>query len=341
MNSLTFMRYRFETTDAATYQLLLDKARKMRNNPTEAERLLWHYLKNNQLGVHFRQQHPIAGYIPDFVCLNARLIIEIDGGYHLEGEQPELDAERTQWLNQQGFVVLRFTNDEVFAGVDDVLEDITSTLETLSESPIKGGNNASHKTQDSKANHKTQDSEASHITQNGKANQSPLPWGGEGGGSVGSVGFGYDVHRLVEGRDLWLGGIKIDHTLGLLGHSDADVLIHAICDALLGAANLRDIGYHFPDTSAETLNMDSKIILLKTVQLLRQEGYEVGNIDATVCAERPKLNPHIPAMQQCMAEVAGIPASSISIKATTTERLGFTGREEGISAYAVALIYRK
>jgi 2-C-methyl-D-erythritol 2,4-cyclodiphosphate synthase len=301
--------------------LLLDKARKMRNNPTEAERLLWHYLKNNQLGVHFRQQHPIAGYIPDFVCLNARLIIEIDGGYHLEGEQPELDAERTQWLNQQGFVVLRFTNDEVFAGVDDVLEDITSTLETLSESPIKGGNNASHKTQDS------------------KANQSPLPWGGEGGGF--RIGFGYDVHRLVEGRDLWLGGIKIDHTLGLLGHSDADVLIHAICDALLGAANLRDIGYHFPDTSAETLNMDSKIILLKTVQLLRQEGYEVGNIDATVCAERPKLNPHIPAMQQCMAEVAGIPASSISIKATTTERLGFTGREEGISAYAVALIYRK
>ena len=329
MNSLTFMRYRFETTDAATYQLLLDKARKMRNNPTEAERLLWHYLKNNQLGVHFRQQHPIAGYIPDFVCLNARLIIEIDGGYHLEGEQLELDAERTQWLNQQGFVVLRFTNDEVFAGVDDVLEDITSTLETLSESPIKGGNNASHKTQDSEACHKTQDS---------KANQSPLPWGGEGGGSV---GFGFDVHRLVEGRDLWLGGIKIDHTLGLLGHSDADVLIHAICDALLGAANLRDIGYHFPDTSAETLNMDSKIILLKTVQLLRQEGYEVGNIDATVCAERPKLNPHIPAMQQCMAEVAGIPASSISIKATTTEHLGFTGREEGISAYAVALIYRK
>ena len=339
MNSLTFMRYRFETTDAATYQLLLDKARKMRNNPTEAERLLWHYLKNNQLGVHFRQQHPIAGYIPDFVCLNARLIIEIDGGYHLEGEQPELDAERTQWLNQQGFVVLRFTNDEVFAGVDDVLEDITSTLETLSESPIKGGNNASHKTQDSEASHKTQDSKANHKTQDSKANQSPLPWGGEGGGF--HIGFGYDVHRLVADRDLWLGGIKIDHTLGLLGHSDADVLIHAICDALLGAANLRDIGYHFPDTSAETLNMDSKIILQKTVQLLRQEGYEVGNIDATVCAERPKLNPHIPAMQQCMAEVAGIPASSISIKATTTERLGFTGREEGISAYAVALIYRK
>ena len=346
MNSLTFMRYRFETTDAATYQLLLDKARKMRNNPTEAERLLWHYLKNNQLGVHFRQQHPIAGYIPDFVCLNARLIIEIDGGYHLEGEQLELDAERTQWLNQQGFVVLRFTNDEVFAGVDDVLEDITSTLETLSESPIKGGNNASHKTQDSKANQSPLPwgdwgLQSSHQCGCGptKGSESPIRDGGQVGG--GFVGFGFDVHRLVEGRDLWLGGIKIDHTLGLLGHSDADVLIHAICDALLGAANLRDIGYHFPDTSAETLNMDSKIILLKTVQLLRQEGYEVGNIDATVCAERPKLNPHIPAMQQCMAEVAGIPASSISIKATTTEHLGFTGREEGISAYAVALIYRK
>jgi 2-C-methyl-D-erythritol 2,4-cyclodiphosphate synthase len=326
--------------------LLLDKARKMRNNPTEAERLLWHYLKNNQLGVHFRQQHPIAGYIPDFVCLNARLIIEIDGGYHLEGEQPELDAERTQWLNQQGFVVLRFTNDEVFAGVDDVLEDITSTLETLSESPIRGGNNASHKTQDSKANQSPLPSgdwglQSSHQCGCGptKGSESPIRDGGqEGGGSVGSVGFGYDVHRLVEGRDLWLGGIKIDHTLGLLGHSDADVLIHAICDALLGAANLRDIGYHFPDTSAETLNMDSKIILQKTVQLLRQEGYEVGNIDATVCAERPKLNPHIPAMQRELAQCMQCRDDQVSIKATTTERLGFTGRGEGIAAYAVALV---
>lgn len=152
------------------------------------------------------------------------------------------------------------------------------------------------------------------------------------------TGLGYDVHRLVEGRDLWLGGIKIPHTLGLLGHSDADVLIHAICDALLGAANMRDIGYHFPDTAAETLNVDSKILLAKTVALIASRGYRIGNIDATVCAERPKLNPHVPAMKACLAQVMGVDEDSISIKATTTERLGFTGREEGISAYAVALI---
>lgn len=152
------------------------------------------------------------------------------------------------------------------------------------------------------------------------------------------VGLGYDVHRLVEGRDLWLGGIKIDHKLGLLGHSDADVLIHAICDALLGAANMRDIGYHFPDTSDETLNIDSKILLKKVVALIATKGYKVGNIDATVCAEHPKLNPHIPDMQQCLSEVIGTNIDNISIKATTTERLGFTGREEGISAYAIALI---
>ena len=152
------------------------------------------------------------------------------------------------------------------------------------------------------------------------------------------VGMGYDVHRLVEGRDLWLGGIRIPHTLGLLGHSDADVLIHAICDALLGAANMRDIGYHFPDTSADTLNMDSKLILKGTVELLAGKGYNIGNIDATVCAERPKINPHVPAMRSCMAQVMGIDEDRISIKATTTERLGFVGREEGISAYAVALI---
>ena len=152
------------------------------------------------------------------------------------------------------------------------------------------------------------------------------------------VGFGYDVHKLVEGRVLWLGGIRIDHTLGLLGHSDADVLIHAICDALLGAANMRDIGYHFPDTAAETLNVDSKILLAKTVALIASRGYRIGNIDATVCAERPKLNPHVPAMKACLAQVMGVDEDSISIKATTTERLGFTGREEGISAYAVALI---
>ena len=154
------------------------------------------------------------------------------------------------------------------------------------------------------------------------------------------TGFGYDVHKLVEGRDLWLGGIKLDYELGLLGHSDADVLIHAICDALLGAANMRDIGYHFPDTSADTLNVDSKILLRKTVDLLATRGYRVGNIDATVCAERPKINPHVPAMKSCLAQVMGIGEDDVSVKATTTERLGFTGREEGISAYAVALIER-
>lgn len=152
------------------------------------------------------------------------------------------------------------------------------------------------------------------------------------------VGMGYDVHQLVSGRDLWMGGIKIEHTMGLLGHSDADVLIHAICDAILGAANMRDIGFHFPDTSSETEGMDSKIILRKTIELIATNGYRLVNIDATICAQRPKMNPHIPAMQQCMADVIGTDPDNISIKATTTERLGFTGREEGISAYAVALI---
>ena len=155
------------------------------------------------------------------------------------------------------------------------------------------------------------------------------------------VGFGYDVHRLLEGRDLWLGGIKIDHTLGLLGHSDADVLIHAICDALLGAANMRDIGYHFPDTSADTLNVDSKILLRKTIELIATKGYRLGNVDATVCAERPKINPLVPAMKACLAQVMGTDEDNISIKATTTERLGFTGREEGISAYATVLIEKE
>lgn len=150
--------------------------------------------------------------------------------------------------------------------------------------------------------------------------------------------MGFDVHRLVPDRELWLGGIRIPHIMGLLGHSDADVLIHAICDALLGAANMRDIGYHFPDTSAETLNVDSKILLAKTINLIASRGYRVGNVDATVCAERPKINPHVPAMKACLAHVMGIDEDDVSIKATTTERLGFTGREEGISAYAVVLI---
>lgn len=152
------------------------------------------------------------------------------------------------------------------------------------------------------------------------------------------VGFGFDVHQLVEGRDLWLGGIKIPNDVGLLGHSDADVLIHAICDALLGAANMRDIGYHFPDNSDDTLDMDSKIILKEVVGIIAQKGYRVGNVDATVCAERPKLNPHIPAMQQCMAQVMGVDPDCVSIKATTTEKLGFTGRQEGMAAYATVLV---
>jgi 2-C-methyl-D-erythritol 2,4-cyclodiphosphate synthase len=153
------------------------------------------------------------------------------------------------------------------------------------------------------------------------------------------IGFGYDVHQLTKGRDLWLGGIKIDHETGLLGHSDADVLIHAICDAILGAANMRDIGYHFPPKKGnEFENIDSKILLRKTLDIVATKGYHIGNIDATVCAERPKLNPHIPQMQSTLAQVMGIPEDDISIKATTTEKLGFTGREEGISAYAVVLL---
>ncbi|MGM9746753.1 MAG: 2-C-methyl-D-erythritol 2,4-cyclodiphosphate synthase [Paludibacteraceae bacterium] len=155
------------------------------------------------------------------------------------------------------------------------------------------------------------------------------------------IGMGYDVHKIVEGRDLWLGGIKIDAPFGLLGHSDADVLIHAICDALLGAANLRDIGYHFPDTADEYENIDSKILLRKTVQLLHDKGYAVGNIDCTVCAEAPKINPHIPAMQQCLAQTIEISPDAVSIKATTTEQLGFVGRREGMAAYAVALIFKE
>ncbi len=155
------------------------------------------------------------------------------------------------------------------------------------------------------------------------------------------VGFGFDVHRLVPGRELWLGGIKLEHELGLLGHSDADVLIHAVCDALLGAANMRDIGFHFPDNAGEFKNIDSKILLARTVKLIAEKGYTVGNIDATVCAERPKLKAHIPEMQETLAKVMGIDADDVSIKATTTEKLGFTGREEGISAYATVLIEKR
>ena len=152
------------------------------------------------------------------------------------------------------------------------------------------------------------------------------------------VGFGYDVHRLVEGRDLWMGGVKIPYEYGLDGHSDADVLIHAICDAMLGAANLGDIGHQFPDTSNEFLGIDSKILLRRTNELLNAKGYKLGNIDATVAVQKPRLNPHIPQMRQVLADVLGIDEDAVSIKATTTEKLGFEGRMEGISAYAVVLI---
>ena len=155
------------------------------------------------------------------------------------------------------------------------------------------------------------------------------------------VGFGFDVHQLVPNRELWLGGIMFEHELGLLGHSDADVLIHAICDALLGAANMRDIGYHFPDNAGEFKNIDSKILLAKTVDLIATKGYQVGNVDATVCAERPKLKARIPEMQDVLAKLMKVDVDDVSIKATTTEKLGFTGREEGISAYATVLIEKK
>ncbi len=154
------------------------------------------------------------------------------------------------------------------------------------------------------------------------------------------VGMGFDVHKLVEDRELWLGGIKIPHTHGLLGHSDADVLIHAICDALLGAASMRDIGFHFPDTGKEFENIDSKILLRKTIALLREKGWSVVNVDSTICAEAPKINPHVEAMKACLAPIMEIEQEDLSIKATTTEKLGFTGRKEGISAYAVVLIQK-
>lgn len=152
------------------------------------------------------------------------------------------------------------------------------------------------------------------------------------------VGFGFDVHQLREQQDFWLGGIKIEHHKGAYGHSDSDVLIHVICDALLGAANLRDIGFQFPDTASEFKGIDSKILLKKVVDLIREKGYEIGNIDSTICLQVPKINPHIPKMKSVLAAVMGIPEEAISIKATTTEKLGYVGREEGVSAYAVVLI---
>ena len=153
------------------------------------------------------------------------------------------------------------------------------------------------------------------------------------------IGFGYDVHQFSPNRPLWLGGIVIPSDKGLLGHSDADVLIHALCDALLGAAAMRDIGYHFPDTKGnEYEGIDSKILLRRVMAMLRENGYELGNCDITICAQAPKLNPHIPAMTACLAEVMGVSEGQISIKATTTEKLGFVGRKEGMAAQAVVLI---
>ncbi len=152
------------------------------------------------------------------------------------------------------------------------------------------------------------------------------------------IGMGFDVHRLVEGRELWMGGIKINHNLGLLGHSDADVVLHALCDALLGAACLRDIGYHFPDTDPRYKGIDSKKLLAETIRLVNEKGYTFGNADITICAEQPKLNPHIPAMQEAIAACLGCDIDQVSIKATTTEKLGYTGRGEGIAAYATVLI---
>ena len=154
------------------------------------------------------------------------------------------------------------------------------------------------------------------------------------------VGFGYDVHQLTENRELWLGGVQIPHDKGALGHSDADVLLHAICDALLGAAGKRDIGFYFPDTSSEFKNIDSKILLQRTIQVLKDDGWKVGNIDSTLCMERPKIMSFVPEMKKVISAICEVEEEDVSIKATTSEKLGFVGREEGVNAYAVALIQK-
>ena len=154
------------------------------------------------------------------------------------------------------------------------------------------------------------------------------------------VGFGYDVHKLESGEEFWLGGILVPHTHGAVGHSDADVLIHVICDALLGAANMRDIGYHFADTDPKFKGIDSKILLKEVMSLISEAGYSIGNIDSTICLQQPKVNPHIPAMKSCLAQVMQIPEEDISIKATTTEKLGFVGKKEGVAAFATVLIQK-
>ncbi|TDB65116.1 2-C-methyl-D-erythritol 2,4-cyclodiphosphate synthase [Arundinibacter roseus] len=155
------------------------------------------------------------------------------------------------------------------------------------------------------------------------------------------IGLGYDVHQMEEGRAFWLGGILIPHTHGAKGHSDADVVCHVLCDALLGAANMRNIGYHFSDKDPQWKGVDSKILLARVLEMIREKGFEVGNVDVTIVLQQPKLNPHIPAMKECLAGVMGVDQEEISIKATTSEQLGFVGREEGIAAHAVALIYKK
>ena len=154
------------------------------------------------------------------------------------------------------------------------------------------------------------------------------------------IGYGYDVHQLAEGENFILGGIQIDHTKGAIGHSDADVLIHVICDAILGAANMRDIGFHFPDTSSDYKGIDSKILLKNVMAFVRAKGFELGNIDSTICLQKPKINPYIPDMQKTLAACMKIEEDQISIKATTTEKLGFVGSEEGVSAHAVALLLK-
>jgi len=154
------------------------------------------------------------------------------------------------------------------------------------------------------------------------------------------VGFGFDVHQLKDGLDFWLGGIKVPHTKGGLGHSDADVLIHAICDAFLGAFNLGDIGKHFPDSSEEYKGIDSKILLNRVVNLISEKGYNIGNIDSTICLQSPKIDSYIPSMQKVLSDCMNIDVEDISIKATTTEKLSFVGREEGVSAYAIVLIQK-
>jgi 2-C-methyl-D-erythritol 2,4-cyclodiphosphate synthase len=155
------------------------------------------------------------------------------------------------------------------------------------------------------------------------------------------VGFGYDVHQLVEGRELWLGGIKLESVKGALGHSDADVLIHAICDAILGAANMRDIGFHFSNTDARWAGVDSKVLLKEVCRMVREKGWEISNVDASLALEKPKINPHIEKMQQVLAGVMTISEEDISIKATTNEKLGYVGRDEGVNAFAVALLYKE